>query len=806
MENTHIVSSESPFLSINSFGQGEPKKELEASTSDATTKQSPFQSIYEMEGLDPVEANPDQELASLLMDELQDEEFESATETLILEARELYEGFLQQGSALGMEQEAMAFQLLEDHFTPLEKEVDRLMDQMISLGDRYDQQEIEGEAYELQLDQLLPEAEFSSPHMEYFFKKLWRKAKSFGKKVWKGVKKGVKKGISFVKKLGLGFILRRLKGVVKKFLRRIIGKVIKKLPASLRPHARKLARKIPGVKRELWEGEFEEEADDQLELNLVLTEMLLAENEFEFEAATQLGNQLDAGEETDRSMEILDQARENFIRQINELEEGENPEPVVEEFVTAILTALRWGIRLIGRKRVKRFFVKIIAKLIRKLIGRRYSKPLSRRIVDYGFKALRLELQEENEADFASEAVAATIEDTLHEMAEVEDFVLEDETLLEGQLIQAFEHAAAANLPDILSETQYQEYPDLRESFHQPTMWKWKNIGKRGRKKYRYKKHSKVYKVNLSPQLAKKLKSFGGKKLYNILRDRWGTQAGANLPVKVHLFELLPGAKLGHIAKHENRLPGLGTYGKAATRHLHPLTSQAAGLLLGEPGLGCKKCVNKVCYKKRGKRGRHRFYYIEIPGAQARKYAKPQGKPEARKTADAQVKIDLVRNKIQYLLFLSEAEAQSYATKLRKNQGGRLHRILYDRVKEDLKEILLGKGEDHLKIVHKSIPTQRAIAALLKKIPASLKNGLKHLWMRGINKALIAFLGSQQQSFLQAVNQQADGVSLLIEINQQSGLDALRNAIEGKGNKAQISGKEQANASIKVKAGHFHAN
>ena len=45
----------------------------------------------------------------------------------------------------------------------------------------------------------------------------------------------------------------------------------------------------------------------------------------------------------------LDDAREQFIQELDNLRPGESPEPAIQNFLPAVLPALRLGVRLIGR-------------------------------------------------------------------------------------------------------------------------------------------------------------------------------------------------------------------------------------------------------------------------------------------------------------------------------------------------------------------------------------------------------------------------------------------------------------------------
>ena len=60
----------------------------------------------------------------------------------------------------------------------------------------------------------------------------------------------------------------------------------------------------------------------------------------------------------------LDDARDRFIQELDNLKPGESPEPYVQNFLPAVLPVLRLGVRLIGRPRVVNFLAQLLAKLI----------------------------------------------------------------------------------------------------------------------------------------------------------------------------------------------------------------------------------------------------------------------------------------------------------------------------------------------------------------------------------------------------------------------------------------------------------
>ncbi len=140
-----------------------------------------------------------------------------------------------------------------------------------------------------------------------------------------------------------------------------------------------------------------------------------------------------------------------------------DPAPHIQNFLPAVLPALRLGVRLIGRGRVVGFLAGFLGKMIGKLVGPQTAPALSRAIVDAGLKLLTLEVSSQDEARAAASSVAATVEETVGRVSALPDYVLDNQELLEGFALEAFEQAAAANLPPVLSEAVYRERPDLLE-------------------------------------------------------------------------------------------------------------------------------------------------------------------------------------------------------------------------------------------------------------------------------------------------------------------------------------------------------
>ena len=186
----------------------------------------------------------------------------------------------------------------------------------------------------------------------------------------------------------------------------------------------------------------------------------------------------------------------------------------------------------------------------------------------------------EDETRLATSAVAATVEETVARVASLPDYVLDNEELLEGFTLEAFEQAAAANLPALFSEATYRRRPDLLEGSVNAA---WLMFPLR---RPRYKRCSRTFNVTLTPHMAEAIQSFEDTPLADHLQDQLGLPEGEDVEAEVRLYEVLPGSTVADIARGESETPGLGTSDEAALSQLHPLTHEAASVLLGRPALG----------------------------------------------------------------------------------------------------------------------------------------------------------------------------------------------------------------------------
>ncbi|HEX8930578.1 MAG TPA: hypothetical protein VGA45_16800, partial [Actinomycetota bacterium] len=210
--------------------------------------------------------------------------------------------------------------------------------------------------------------------------------------------------------------------------------------------------------------------------------------------------------------------------------------------------------------RVVGFIAKLLANLIKGMVGEQPARVLSRHIADAGLRLLGLEAEHRGDPMLGAEALVAATEDTVREVLSLPAESLDNELLLEAAVQEAFTAAAVRHFPgevlrpELTESTEFSEAEDGERGI-------WIMYPRAARPHYRYKKFTVIQPVRITRALARSVILTDGETLEDRLLD-----AGARRwPVagEVHRYELLPGAELGHLAAYE--IPGeMPSYAQAA--------------------------------------------------------------------------------------------------------------------------------------------------------------------------------------------------------------------------------------------------
>ncbi|WP_026927846.1 hypothetical protein [Granulicoccus phenolivorans] len=739
-------------------GSGSPATVGESEGFTAWENESPF--AESAAGF--TEQNPAEARFAEAYDELRDEAFDEAVADLVAETEQAVEQRFEAEApaSWGTERERFA----ELHLAPVALEAEQYLS---AVGEALSGADVETMGPE-QLERLLEAAESHpvdlSPASENFFGAIRNKLRQALR-----VAKNVAGKVGSLAKGAFNFALRKLKALVRPLLKRVISFAIGRLPAPLRGPARMLAQRI-GL-----EAEEEAQVSDEGRTvsPAVLTDAEALAESFDAALAESLATPPPEGaefeqfaetQEDERPLEGLElqtlaEARAELVDRLGSAREGEDLTPAIENFIPALLPALRVGIRLVGRDRVVRFLAGYLAKLIGKWVGPQLSGPLSSAIVDVGLRMLTLEAETEAEqpAEAAPAVLAATVEDTVRRLAEAEDYVFDNEDLMQLAVAEAFERSVATNFPARYVRTALQQAPSLGGSF----------VPRGVRSQRPYRKYTRVPTIEVTEQTAEAVRSFGGTTLAAALRAH-----GVRLParVRMHIYEAVAGTTLPRIARNDRALARLGA-GPAVWARLHPLTPQAAGLLVREPRLGTAVPPIYLRSRQRIAVGQ-RFYFLEpLQVGQAARGGQ-SGRP-----SQARIRIDLRTATVTTAVYLSEPDAQQIAAAVQQGRGAP---VFLQTVGRAIRGITFAPGDRSVSVRGELEEGEEFAAALLGRLAPRVLSVLQRRLRAWAMTMFAEWVRARITEFTRAAADPADGLTLRLTLRAVPGLELVKDALAGR--------------------------
>jgi hypothetical protein len=612
------------------------------------------------------------------------------------------------------------------------------------------------------LDRFDPETRDLTPAGEEFIGALVRKAKKAVKFVTKTALNAAK-GVGKLAGSVLGGVLKKLKALINPLLRRVLSFAIGRLPAPLQPAARILASKITSEASE--DEGFE---TTPAPANLIDVETL-AES---FDAALAEATLYATHEQTDREdldfderdapdtreLETLAEARAELTERLRSASDDEDLGPAIEQFVPALLAALRLGINVVGRSKVVNFLAGYLAKLIGKWVGPTMSKPLSSAIVDIGLRLISLENEngtsgEGRDNEAAPVALASLIEDTVRRLAEHEDYVFENEDLLQLAAAEAFSQSVATHFPPRFVRPAIQQAPSLGGVF----------VARRSRSLRPYLKYSRTPEVEISSAIADTIPTFGGVTLGSALRA-----SGATFPIRarLHLYQAVAGTTLPRIARVDRVGAGRGYLGATA---LHPLTTQAAAVLVREPRLGAAVPSTYLRSRHRIAVGQ-RFFALE-PATTFDSLAMPGTRdgraPQSRPTG-AWMTINPLRGRVTLALHFSEPDAQTLVAAIREGRGGP---ALLQALTGLVRDLHQGAGA-RVRVVREDEENPEVLESLTgHALVSPLHGSIRRRLRAWVLPALASWVRGNVEAFARAAAHPGSGVTVRVRLTGIPGLD-----------------------------------
>lgn len=719
--------------------------------------------------------------------ELRDETFDEALAFLAEETEQaVADRFTGESPSSAQERERYA----DAQLAPIRFESLQYLDSLQSGLAGMDVESLSEEQLNEVLDRFDPETGELTLAGEEFIGSLVRKAKSAVKFVANAAK-GVGKAVGKVAGAALGPILQKLRGLINPLLRRVLSFAIGRLPAALQPAARTLAARFTSEA-----GEGEEESLDEAPMSPAnLTDVEALAESFDAalaeamvgDATGEADGELESFETLDgaygmegRELERLALARGELIDRLRTAQDEEDLAPAVEQFVPALLGALRLGINLVGRPKVVGFLARYVGQLIRGWVGPQLSEPLSNAIVDTGLRLISLEAELGEAAGARADeagpvALASVVEDTVRRLAENEDYIYDNEDLMQLATAEAFSQAVATHFPPQFVRPALQQAPSLGGTF----------IARRPRSVRTYRKYSRIPEIEVTTQIADALPTFGGSNVGAALRA-----AGATFPIRarMHIYQAAPGTTLPRMMRVDRATAGGGRSYVTAS-NVHPLTPGAAGLLLREPQLGVAVPAGYLRSRHRIAVGQ-RFYVLEPIGA-AGALALPvsaASREVAQRLAPSRAwtVVNRRQSRITVGFYLSEAEAQRITAAIRQGSGGAALLQALTAAYRAMDKSTSPQG--HIRILREDGEDLEALVPPLGKLagrllPPSSAAFLRRRLRAWVLPALANWVKANAEAFARAAGHPDPGVTVRVRLTAVPGLNLL-----GQGMKALPGG------------------
>lgn len=729
---------------------------------------------------------------------LRDEAFDESLSELLAETEDaIGQRFSDESPGSSGERERIA----AAHLAPTQYAAEQYLERLDEALAGQDLEALSDEQLDELMDRVEPELSEVSPAGEEFIGSLIRKARSAVGFVKNAVKKvGAAAG---------GLLTAGLKGLLKlvrPLLKRVLSFAIGRLPAPLQAPARLLSTKLFGEAESLAEAEaFEAESEGEAfaispavshdtealaeSFDAALAEALVGGDAGE-QSETAFAPEGESASETEAAqgsteLEALAEARGRLIDSLAGAQSTDEVAPAVEQFIPALLGALRVGIHLVGRPRVVGFLAKYLGRLIGKWVGPQLSGPLSNAIVDTGLRLISLEQQEpELESEAVPAMLAGTIEDTVRQLAETSEYELEDESLMKAATARAFDRAVGANFPPTLLRPNVQRGAQLGGRF----------VTRKARSLRPYRRYSRSPEVEVTAAIADGIETFGGVTLGASLRA-----LGLTLPVKarVHVYQATVGTSLRRIAAIERTRGGV----RLSSSQLHPLTPKAAGMLLKDPAMGVAVPAEFLRSRARVAAGQ-RFYWIEpldqtpLPtrstvgaiggfGASGAAGGALRG---AGAPSQGWVVVDTRASQIRVGMFFAESETQGIAAAIRE---GRAEAVLLPALTRSYDALARRFAHRTGRLRIRAELEQSEVAArvprVLDRIPPAVVSGLSVALRRWLLPSFARWARESSAEFARASADPRNGVTVTATVRSAPGLDLLRQAAAGELSAASLT-------------------
>jgi hypothetical protein len=174
-----------------------------------------------------------------------------------------------------------------------------------------------------------------------------------------------------------------------------------------------------------------------------------------------------------------------------------------------------------------------------------------------------------------------------------------------------------------------------------------------------------------------------------------------------------------------------------------------------------------------------RFYYLEIPGARPQTMPTANGHPGIPRSSGVQVTLDFPRDELRVFMFLSEADAQAIAVKLRQQApSGAVIMALRPLLKAELKAAFSERSRP-VKILHEAVTPEQSRGPALKRLPPIAQRVMGENLLKWLGRSLGEYFQQRAQDFLMAAQDLNYGVTVMAKFTNLPGFSDIRKILRG---------------------------
>jgi hypothetical protein len=158
-----------------------------------------------------------------------------------------------------------------------------------------------------------------------------------------------------------------------------------------------------------------------------------------------------------------------------------------------------------------------------------------------------------------------------------------------------------------------------------------------------------------------------------------------------------------------------------------------------------------------------------------------QARPAVRRSSQVNVTLDFPKDEFRVFVYLSEADAQEIAGKIRKQDLTSVLMLAKRVYEAGVNAALGGEIHRHVKILTEALPQEQLFGRQLRQLAGDVRKRLMDKVVAWIGKALTDYLKAGAGELVAAADDPADGVTIIVQIGNPPGAPLVRRLLRGEG-------------------------